>query len=70
MDRPLRKEADFARFSGERVKVRTFGPIEGQRNFTGTLLGLDQGRVVLETPGGRIEIPRDQVAKAHLVAEI
>ena len=70
VDRPLRKEADYDRFAGERVKVRTFAPIEGQRNFTGTLAGLDQDSVVLDTPEGRVEIPRSQVAKAHLVADI
>ena len=70
VDRPLRRDADFTRFAGERVKVRTFGPIEGQRNFTGVLIGLEGTQVVLDTPAGRVAIPRDQVAKAHVVADL
>ncbi|HKJ72447.1 MAG TPA: ribosome maturation factor RimP [Gammaproteobacteria bacterium] len=70
VDRPLRKAADYERFTGERVKVKTFGPIDGQRSFTGTLAGLEDAHVVVETAEGRTAIPLGQVAKAHLVADI
>lgn len=70
VDRPLRKPADYERFAGEKVKVKTFGPINGQKSFTGALIGLQEEQVVVETPEGRTAIPLDQVAKAHLVADL
>ena len=69
LERPLRRPEDFERFIGEQVAVRTYAPIEGQKRFTGVLADFQDGTVVLDTPQGRAEIPLDQVAKAHLVAE-
>jgi ribosome maturation factor RimP len=37
LDRPLRKQADFERFAGEKVSVRMRQPVEGRRQFTGIL---------------------------------
>ena len=43
LDRPLRKPADFERFAGQRVVVKTYGPLPTaggpRRNWTGTLRG-------------------------------
>lgn len=70
LDRPLVKPADFQRFSGRRVRLRTSQPVAGQRNFSGVLCGLHDDRVELDLDGQRIEIERGQVAKANLVPEI
>lgn len=70
LERPLRKSVDFERFAGERIKVKTYGPINGQRSFTGILVGLQDEQLVVEAPEGRTAIPLDQVAKAHLVADL
>lgn len=70
IDRPLRRESDFERFAGERVKVRTFAPVDGQRSFTGTLKGRENSHVVLETPEGPTRIAWNQIAKAHVMADI
>jgi len=40
IERGLYKRADYERFSGSRVKVKTSQPIDGQRNFRGKLIGL------------------------------
>lgn len=69
VERPLTKPRDFVRFAGHTVQVRTYGPVEGRRNFKGELLGLEGGAVVLRINGEERRIPVDQVAKAHLVAE-
>ncbi|MBI2370745.1 MAG: ribosome maturation factor RimP [Deltaproteobacteria bacterium] len=73
LDRPLRREQDFQRFHGRRVKIWTLAPLpeaEGRRTFDGTLLGLGAAGVVVEDPGGRrYQIPLEQIAKAHLVYE-
>lgn len=36
-DRPLRREADFLRFAGERVEVRLLEPLAGRKVFSGIL---------------------------------
>jgi ribosome maturation factor RimP len=71
LDRPLVKPEDYRRFAGRRVRLKTFGPIEGRRNFSGRLDGLDGEavRLTLEDQRG-ISIPLGQVAKARLEADL
>ena len=67
LDRALRKTADFQRFAGERVQVKLFAPINGQKNFHGKLLGGDDEAIRLELEDGRnVSLPRSQVAKCRL----
>ena len=67
MERGLYKQSDYERFSGSRVKLRTFEPIAGQRNFRGRLGGIENETVILEADGvGMIDIPYDQIAKANI----
>ena len=48
LGRPLRKEKDFLRSIGEEVDVRTFRPIDHQKEFTGVLKSFDKEKIVLE----------------------
>jgi ribosome maturation factor RimP len=41
IDRPLKTEADFDRFLGERVEVKLRQAVEGQKVFVGTLVAAD-----------------------------
>lgn len=67
LDRALRKTSDFQRFSGERVHVKLFAPMDGQKNFHGKLLGGDDESIRMELEDGRnISLPRSQVAKCRL----
>jgi ribosome maturation factor RimP len=71
LDRPLMREADFAKFAGKRARLRMRAPIEGQRNFQCRILGAAGGFVRVElAPGREIEVALTQVEKANLVAEI
>lgn len=69
LERPLRKEEDFARFQGELVRVLTKEPFEGYQEFTGYLVGLVDDHIVLEYKEESIKIPRSLVEKAHLALE-
>jgi ribosome maturation factor RimP len=64
--RPLRKAADFSRFEGERIKVKTIAPIAGRRRFTGRLEGLNEDRIVVDCDGTVCEIHLENLLKAHL----
>ncbi|HKV42822.1 MAG TPA: ribosome maturation factor RimP [Blastocatellia bacterium] len=70
IERGLYKVADFERFAGKRIKLRTSEPINGQRNFHGRLEGISGNTVRLdEDRAGRLEIPYEKVVKANLEYE-
>lgn len=69
IERPLKKLSDFERFQGERISLNTFGPVDGQRRFTGLLKGVEGDNVRLDVGGQDVLISFEQVAKAKLVPE-
>jgi len=70
LDRTLSKPEHFARFAGSMVKIKTFQPINGQKVFRGTLLGLVEGMVSMELETGLVlEIPMTGITKASLEVE-
>jgi ribosome maturation factor RimP len=70
LDRPLKREADFARFAGQKAKVKTRHPVgENRRNFSGRLLGAEAGKLRIDVDGTVFEIAVDDVEKAHLQFE-
>ncbi len=69
LDRSLKNERDFIRFSERRIKVKTMEPIGKQKSFKGKLLKCVEGRVEMETDGGIVEIPLSNIARANLEVE-
>ena len=67
LQRPLGKISDFERFKGCRAKVRTTRPLNGQKNFTGTLDGVSGLDVRLHLDTGPITIALADIVKAHLI---
>lgn len=70
LDRPLRKVVDFQRFAGSRVKIKLTVPtLEGQRNFTGELKGVENDEVILEMDGETHYLALDTIDKARIVPQ-
>ncbi len=69
LDRPLRTDEDFARFAGELVEVSTYAPVDGQKEFVGELVGLEDGNVKLLIDQDEVLIPRNKVAQTKLTVE-
>jgi len=69
MERPLRKERDFQRFSGQKARIRTEDAIDGRRNFSGVLLEAQGGVVDIDCDGVRCRVPIEAITKAHLVPD-
>ena len=69
LDRPLRKAADFVRFRGERAELKLKVPLEGRKNFTGTLGVLADGLLALESDEKMFSIELANVHKARLKPE-
>ncbi len=72
LDRPLRTTGDYERFAGRLVRLHTFRPIEGKREFLGRLAGLEGEAVRIEDRilGREVTVPLDAVSKAHLEIEL
>ena len=72
VDRKLKKESDYARFTGKRIKLRLFSPLNGQRNFTGYIGKCEPGsvEVELENKAGIVKLEIKNIAIAKLDPEI
>jgi len=70
VERKLAKPGDFVRFQGKKIKVVLREPVEGRRNWEGTLAGFEDGRVTLETGGkAPLRVALDEIQKANLKFE-
>jgi ribosome maturation factor RimP len=69
LDRPLRHEADYRRFTGRLAKIVTTEPIGGQSAFTGRISGVEDQAVVL-TEGRRVHrVPLTHIKRGNLSVE-
>lgn len=69
LDRPLRGEVDYRRFTGRLAKLVTREPVDGQSHFMGHLAGVE-GSDVLLTEGRRTHrVPMALVSRARLEVE-
>ena len=67
LDRPLKKDADFEKFSGRLVDVGLYRPQNGSKTVTGTLQGLEDGEIVLSLDdGSQRRIARTDAASVKL----
>jgi ribosome maturation factor RimP len=71
LERPLKRDEDFARYAGRDVAITTYAPIDGQKLFVGTLAGLVDGKIVIRLTQGKeagkdFALDRKQVASARL----
>ena len=67
LGRPLKKEKDFARSLGEEIEVRTFRPINHQKEFTGILKEYDKEKIVIEAENQEtMEFDRSDIALVRL----
>lgn len=70
LDRPLRTEGDFRRFTGRKVEVTTAEAVQGRRRWKGRLMGYDAGQVVLEVEAQTVRLPLEGIARARLVVDM
>ncbi|MFH0844168.1 MAG: ribosome maturation factor RimP [Pseudomonadota bacterium] len=69
LNRPLKKEKDFIRAVGKKVKISMLNPIKNRRNFTGYLGHFQEDILSLDTGGETVELPMSQIKKANLIYE-
>ena len=70
VERKLLKPKDYQRFQGKKARITLREPRDGRRHWEGTLAGLDDGSIALETEAGAtIRFPLDAIQKANLKFE-
>ena len=69
LDRALKREADFIKFAESRANVKVRMPIEGRKNFLGTLKGFDDGDLLIDVEGVVFKIALTNIDKARLAPE-
>ena len=67
LDRPLKKQADFVRFRGQKVQLKLRVPLNGRKNFVGILGEFQDGILQLDVDGGLVAIDLSNLDKARLV---
>lgn len=70
LDRPLKKLADFQRFCGREINLKSYEPIGGRRRFKGELVAATDQAVTLKVDDENVVVPIDRIASARLVPEI
>ncbi|MBD8004049.1 ribosome maturation factor RimP [Bacillus norwichensis] len=69
-ERPLKKAEDFTKAIGKQVNVKTYEPIDGEKEFEGKLVEFNGEAlkidVSIKTRTKTFEIPYEKVAKARL----
>ena len=72
LNRPLKKPSHYERVKGQKIKVKTFGPIgePPRKNFTGTLTEVAADAIAVDVEGaGSFRISFKDIAKANLEFE-
>lgn len=67
IDRILKRDHEYVKYRGKLVDVKLFKALDGQKEFRGTLLGLEDDNVLIEAEDGRkFSFPRKDVASTRL----
>lgn len=69
VERPLKKEADYVRFQGEKAKLKLRTAVQGQKVLVGTLGPVEGGTLTLLDGGKSYAVALDDVVTARLVFE-
>lgn len=70
LGRPLKKDKDFERSLGMEIEIRTYRPVQHQKEFTGLLKAYDKDSIIIETENHEpMEFARGDVALVRLALD-
>jgi ribosome maturation factor RimP len=67
IDRPLTRPKDYADWAGHEARIKFEQPIDGARQVSGIIQGVDGGAVRISTTKGERDIPFAAIASAKLL---
>ncbi len=71
VERELKRDEDFKKYSGKLVQAKLFQPINGQKVIQGILNGLNEDKkIIIQSENGEcFEVPKSKVALVKLVVD-
>lgn len=66
LERTLKRPSDFQQFMGASVSVRLYKPVDGQKEFVGTLTDYQDGAVTIRTAQKTWTFQKTEVAQVRL----
>lgn len=63
LDRPLKLDKDFARNIGKEITVKLYAPVDGKKEFTGTLRAYEKEAFCIDCAGKEMRFGRKDAAK-------
>jgi len=70
IERILKKDRDFEKFSGEIIEIKLYQTYEGLKLLKGELLGLENDHVIIINEKlGRVEIAKSKIAQSKIVVD-
>ncbi len=69
LERPFFSLEQMGAYIGQTIRVRLHTPLEGRKNFKGSLVAVTPPRFTLSDDGGSFELDWENVGKANLVYE-
>lgn len=69
IERPLKKAEDYERFKGSKIRLSTYSPVNGKKEFAGKLGGLSEGNIIILVDGEELSLPLENAAKVRLEAD-
>ena len=70
IERRLRKEKDFLRFKGKKIRLALKSKVNDKKVLTGDLVDFISNEIVVDVDGTLINIPLEKVKKANLIYEM
>ena len=67
IDRPLTRHSDYSDWAGHEARLKFDEPIDGARQVSGVIEGVDGDKVRISTTKGLREIPFNSIASAKLL---
>lgn len=67
VERPLKKEKDFIRFTGEKIKVMLKHKLDEKKTYIGVIERFEDSKLYLNIEEKILEIPFNEIKKANIV---
>ena len=65
LTRPLENDKDYNRYSGEKVDITLYKPLEGKKSFTAVIKGAESGKATFVFDNGEeLTLALEEIAKA------
>ena len=67
IDRPLTRARDYADWAGHEARLKFVEPLDGAKQVSGIIEGIENNVVTIATPKGIREVPFESIASAKLL---